>query len=175
MLLKTRVERPTRNRGDCILVKMLSKILKIGALVFATAFIAIQFFRIDQTPPPINEADTLEAALTVPPDISLILGRSCNDCHSHKTVYPWYANIQPTGWFLKDHIEHGSEHLNLSVFNTYSRDRKAKKLDEICEEVESQRMPLPSYLLLHRDAVLTEDERQSLCAWAQSERDRLSN
>lgn len=119
------------------------------------------------------DSETLEAAINVPPDIALILGRSCNDCHSHKTVYPWYANIQPAGWFLKDHIEHGSEHLNFSIFNTYSPDKKVKKLDEICEEVKFERMPLPSYLWIHGDAVLSDSERQALCSWAEEASKRL--
>ncbi len=153
--------------------KMLRKILKIAALVLATVFIGMQFFAIDKTRPPIVPSETLEAGISVPADISMLLGRSCNDCHSHKTVYPWYANIQPAGWFLKDHIEHGSEHLNFSVFNTYSTDKKAKKLDEICEEVKAGRMPLPSYLLLHRDAELTDSERQAICSWAEAESGKL--
>lgn len=152
---------------------MLKKILKISALLIAIGLIGMQFFRIDRSRPPIVDSETLEAAVNVPPDIALILGRSCNDCHSHKTVYPWYANIQPAGWFLKDHIEHGSEHLNFSIFNTYSADKKAKKLDEICEEVKFERMPLPSYLLIHREAVLSDSERQALCSWAENESKRL--
>ncbi len=154
---------------------MSGKILKGTVLTFALVFILIQFFRIDKTRPPIVDTETLEAAVNVPPDIALILGRSCNDCHSHKTIYPWYANIQPAGWFLKDHIEHGSEHLNFSVLNTYSADKKAKKLDEVCEEVKSERMPLPSYLWIHRDAVLSENERRALCDWAETERKKLGN
>ena len=152
---------------------MLRKILRVTALIIAVGLIGIQFFRIDQARPPIVDSETLEAGVNVPPDIALILGRSCNDCHSHKTVYPWYASIQPTGWFLKDHIEHGSEHLNFSVFNTYSAGKKAKKLEEICEEVKSQRMPLPSYLWIHRDAILSETERQALCTWAEEESKRV--
>src|SRR5262245_16497108 len=124
----------------------MKKLLKILALMLLAAFVAIQFFRIDQTNPPIVEGDALEAAVSVPPDISLIIARSCNDCHSHKTIYPWYINIQPGGWFMKDHVEHGKSHLNLSVFNTYDAKKKAHKLEEICEMVESGQMPLASYL-----------------------------
>ena len=154
---------------------MRKKVIKVALLVIVVLFIAIQFFRIDQTGPPVTDSETLEAALNVPADISLILGRSCNDCHSHKTIYPWYANFQPAGWFLQNHIAHGSEHLNFSIFNTYSADKKAKKLDEICEEVRSERMPLPSYLWIHRDAVLSDSERQAVCEWTELERNRLTN
>ncbi len=148
---------------------MLKKVLKVTALGLALLLIVLQFIGIDKTRPTIVDNETLEAAVNVPADISLILGRSCNDCHSHKTVYPWYANIQPIGWFLRDHIEHGSEHLNFSVFNTYSLDKKAKKLVEICEEIEAGGMPLPSYLWIHRNALLSMSEKKALCEWTREE------
>jgi hypothetical protein len=81
--------------------------LKIVVVLVVIGLIAIQFFRIDKINPPIVESETLEAAIAVPADISQILGRACNDCHSHKSVYPWYSNIQPPGWFLKNHIDDG--------------------------------------------------------------------
>lgn len=153
---------------------MIKKILKILAIVIVTAFVVIQFFRIDKSPLPIVKAETLEAAISVPPDIALILGRSCNDCHSHLTRYPWYSNIQPAAWFLQDHVEHGRSHLNFSIFNTYESKKKAKKLEEICEEVESKAMPLPSYLWIHGDAVLKDTEAKALCDWTDQERSKIS-
>lgn len=154
---------------------MFRKTLKITALIVAIVFIGMQFFGISKTNPPINDGETLESAINVPADISMILARSCNDCHSHKTTYPWYAYIQPSGWFLRDHIDHGREELNFSVFNTYSSDKKSKKLDEICEEVTKATMPLPSYLWIHREAALSESEARALCQWAESERAKLGS
>lgn len=108
----------------------------------------------------------MSASVVIPADISEIIGRSCNDCHSYKTVYPWYSNIQPAGWFLGDHIRTGRQELNFSVFNTYSRKKKLKKLEEVCEQVELKAMPLPSFLWLHHDAVLNESDGEALCEWA---------
>jgi Haem-binding domain len=147
----------------------MKKGIKIAAAVLLIGFIAIQFFGIDKTNPPVVDSDTMEAAIAVPPDISLILGRSCNDCHSNKTIYPWYANIQPSGWFLKGHIDDGRNELNFSKFNTFDTKKKVRKLEEICSEVESGQMPLPSYLWIHRDASLTESEKQAICSWTKSE------
>lgn len=143
----------------------MKKALKIFAILAVTAFVVLQFFRIDRANPPIVPGDTLEAAVPVPPDIALILGRSCNDCHSNATLYPWYANVQPMAWFMRGHIDQGRQHLNFSVFNTYSATKKEKKLEEICENVESGEMPLPSYLWIHRDAVLKDTEARALCDW----------
>lgn len=153
--------------------KMLKKFFKIAAILFAIVFVGIQFFRIDQTNPPIVEGETLEAAVSVPSDVSQILSRSCNDCHSHKTVYPWYANIQPSGWFLKDHIDQGKSHLNFSKFNTLDTKKKVRQLEEICDEVSGGKMPLPSYLWIHHEAAITESQKKVLCDWANSEARKL--
>ncbi|MBV9216959.1 MAG: heme-binding domain-containing protein [Acidobacteria bacterium] len=151
----------------------MKKALKITVIVLAVAFIVLQFFRIDTTAPVTNPADTLAATTDVPPDISLILGRSCDDCHTNNTRYPWYAQIQPTAWFLKNHIDDGRRHLNFSIWNSYDDKKKAKKLDEVCEEVQSGEMPLPSYLWIHHDAVLNEGEKKALCAWSQEAAKKL--
>lgn len=144
----------------------MKKALKITLIVLVAAFAVLQFFRIDKTNPAVNAAETLDAAVEVPPDIQIILGRSCNDCHSNTTIYPWYANIQPSAWYVKDHIDDGRRHLNFSTFNTYSLSKKQKKLAEICEQVQSKDMPLPAYLWVHRDAVLRPGEAEALCQWA---------
>ena len=141
------------------------KPFKVAAIAIVIGFITLQFFGIDKTNPPIVHSETLEATVAVPPDVALIMGRSCNDCHTNKTIYPWYANIQPAGWFVKDHIDEGKRKLNLSKFNTFDTKKKIKKLEEICEQVESSEMPLPSYLWIHRYAVLSENERKAICDW----------
>jgi len=146
----------------------MKKAIKFTVIILAVAFLAIQFFQIDKANSPINESETMEAVLAVPPDVKLILGKSCNDCHTNKTIYPWYAYIQPAGWFLKSHIDDGKRHLNFSVFATYDAKKRAKKLEEICEQVTSAEMPLPSYTWIHRDAVLTESERTAVCDWTKT-------
>ena len=142
-------------------------------VVLALGFIVLQFFRIDKTNPPVVQAETLEAVVAVPADVSQILGRACNDCHTNTTVYPWYSNIQPSGWFLKSHIDEGRQKLNFSVFNTYSPQRKSKKLEEICEQVESKEMPLPSYLWIHSESKISESDAKALCDWTKEAATKL--
>ncbi|HRI02969.1 MAG TPA: heme-binding domain-containing protein [Pyrinomonadaceae bacterium] len=151
----------------------MKKALKIAALALAIIFVAIQFFQIDKTEEQTDAKEMLEASVRVGPDVSMILSKSCNDCHSNKTVYPWYANVQPFGWFLKSHIDDGKRHLNFSVWNTYADKKKSKKLEEICEQVESKEMPLPSYLWIHRDAVLSDSDRKTLCGWANEQKGKI--
>jgi hypothetical protein len=154
-------------------MKYVKLILKIVIALIVVAVVAIQFFRIDKTNPAIVQAETLEANATVPDNVRGILERSCNDCHTNKSVYPWYSNFQPFGWFLKNHIDDGRKHLNFSQFGTLAGKRKIKKLEEVCEQLESKEMPLPSYLWIHRDAVLTDAERKTLCDWANVEKAKI--
>ena len=151
----------------------LKRFVKIVAIVVAVGFVLIQLYRIDRNNPAIVEAETLEAAVAVPADVSQVLSRSCNDCHSNKTFYPWYAHVQPFAFFLEDHILEGRHDLNFSKFNTYDAEKKARKLDEICQEVTSAAMPLPSYLWIHGDAVLSESESKLLCDWTSEAGEKL--
>ena len=151
----------------------MKKVLKIVVIVGVAAFVVAQFFRPNRVNPPLVEADMLEASMHVPDDVKAIISRSCADCHSNTTRYPWYSNISPASWLLVEHVEHGRSHLNLSEWNTYAATKKSKKLEEICDEIESGRMPLPSYLWLHRDAVLSADEIKTLCEWTVKARAEL--
>src|SRR2546421_2878661 len=153
--------------------KTVKKILNVVALVLVAGFIILQFFQTDKSAPPTDPAQTLEATTQVPPDIDMILSTSCNDCHTNKTVYPWYAYIQPSGWFLNNHIIDGRRNLNFSIWNTYDRKKKRKKMEAICDEIKAGSMPLPSYLWIHGNAVLTESQAKALCSWANAEEKRL--
>ena len=150
------------------------KYVKIAVVVLFVAFIAIQFYRPDFTNPPVVESENLLAGNQVPENVKAILVRSCGDCHTNETVYPWYSKISPSSWFLANHIEDGRKHLNFSIWNTYETRRKDKKLEEICEQIESKEMPLPSYLWIHWDAKLSEEEVKTLCDWSKQERQKLS-
>jgi len=142
-------------------------------IVVAASFVVLQFYRPDRNNPPVIEAETLEAATIVPEDVHAVLSGSCADCHSHKTIYPWYSNISPFSWFLADHIDDGRSHLNFSTWNTYSVSQKTKRLEEICEQVEARAMPLPSYLWIHRNSRLNESDSKVLCDWAEREKSRI--
>lgn len=152
----------------------MKKTLKIIAVVLFIAFVAIQFYRPDRAAPPIIEAETLEASAEVPEAVERILTRSCNDCHTNKTNYPWYSQIAPASLFLANHIADGRRNLNFSVWNTYETNRKRRKLDQVCEQISEKEMPLPSYLWIHRDAKLTVEDTKILCDWTDLEKERLT-
>jgi Haem-binding domain len=153
---------------------MFKKILKVTIILIVLVLVGVQFYRPDFTNPPIAEAETIQASTQIPGDVREILSRSCNDCHSNETAYPWYSKVTPFNWFLHGHIDAGRHELNFSVWNSYSKEKKMRKLDEICEQVESGAMPLPSYLWIHGDAVLTRPDAERLCGWAKAERERIA-
>lgn len=131
-------------------------------VILAVAFILIQFFPIDKNnPAPTQRMDFLTIKET-PESTAKLLRNGCYDCHSNETKYLWYANVQPIGWFLKNHIEEGRKELNFSTFATYDVKRQARKLDEAVEMIEKDEMPLDSYLLAHPEAQFTEAQKQEL-------------
>jgi hypothetical protein len=104
----------------------------------------------------------------VPADVAQLLKTACNDCHSNYTVYPWYTNIQPVGWWLQHHVNEGKEKLNFSEFTTYRPFRQFHKLDETIEMIKEGEMPLNSYTWVHTDAKLNEEQKALLTNWAMS-------
>ncbi|TCK83659.1 heme-binding domain-containing protein [Albibacterium bauzanense] len=104
-----------------------------------------------------------------------ILKISCYDCHSNNTDYPWYANIQPGGWWLASHIKNGKEELNFNEFGNYSSRRRQSKLKAIAGSIKDGTMPLASYTLIHNGAKLNSADKQLLLNWVQRMTDSLSH
>ena len=148
------------------------KVLKWSAVVAALLFVGAQGFRPDRTNPPVDERRTLRANTRMTPEVEAILRRSCNDCHSSETVWPWYSNVAPASWFLKKHVDEGRSELSFSEWATYPKRKRERKLHEMCEQVESGRMPLKSYLPLHPEAKLSDEDRRVLCEWTKQEEER---
>lgn len=142
--------------------------LKIIAAVILLAIVGIQFVRPERTNPPVKSEATLGATASVPGEVNSILERSCNDCHSNATTWPWYSNVAPVSWSVIEHVDHGREELNFSEWGTYSAERRQRKLEEICEEVTERHMPHPQYLWIHWDAELSESEIKTLCDWTKA-------
>lgn len=151
----------------------MKKIIKVILIVIVVGIIVAQFFRPSFSNPPIVPGQPIEESANVPAEVQMVLSRSCNDCHSNKTIYPWYAQVTPFNWFLAGHIDEGRSELNFSEWATYSNKKKVHKLEEVCEMVEGGAMPLPSYLWIHWDAGLNADQKKMLCDWAKAEKSKL--
>ena len=108
----------------------------------------------------------VEAEVPAPPAVREILERSCYDCHSHATRWPWYAWVAPASWLVVHDAHHAREHLNFSAWNRYDAKKRREKLDELWKEVEKGEMPLWYYLPLHPQARLSEADKAALRDWA---------
>jgi hypothetical protein len=113
--------------------------------------------------------------MQVSPEVGTILDRSCGDCHSNKTRWPWYSNVAPVSWFVIDHVDHGRSHLNFSEWGRLNRREAQEMLSQICREVKSGNMPLSSYTPLHPGSKLSADDGKLLCDWTSAEQARLAS
>ena len=140
-----------------------------AALVVAAGLTVAQFIRPDRTNPPTDPTRTLAAATHPPANVLAVLDRGCRDCHTHDTVWPWYTNVAPISWFVIGHVNEGRHELNLSNWADYDKALRAKRLAQMCDLVQREDMPLSSYLLLHRDSRLSDDDRQAICDWTDAQ------
>lgn len=125
-------------------------------------FFGMQAFQIEKTNPPVDPQKDFVSAVNPPAPVADLLKKACFDCHSHETKYPWYSYVAPASFFLRSHIVEGREHLNFSEWATYNAEDKAHAAEEIGEVLQEGEMPLTSYLILHPEAKITDQQRQQL-------------
>ncbi len=142
-------------------------------IVLSLVFLGIQF--IPTVPNESSEVlpEDFVTTFNAPEDIKSLLQTSCYDCHSNNTIYPWYNKLQPVSWFMSGHIEKAKEELNLSEFGGYSGRRQRSKIKSIVSQIRDNEMPLPSYVFIHRDAKLSDDEKTRLENWLTQLRDSI--
>jgi hypothetical protein len=116
----------------------------------------------------------LTATVQVPDQILKTLKRSCYDCHSNRTNYPWYDHITPVNFWVASHINEGKKDLNFSTFKEYTKDRQFETLEAIAHSVETDEMPLDSYLFLHPDAKLSDENKKLIATWARATMDEIN-
>jgi hypothetical protein len=141
---------------------------KLILAILAGLLIVIQFIdsKLPQTAP--AGSQDLFVAENVPGEIRALISRSCYDCHSVETKYPWYSYVAPVKWIIKHDINWGRGGVNFSDWDSMDNIDKVGKLGEISEVIEASEMPLKKYLILHPEARLTIEERQSIIQWADS-------
>lgn len=136
------------------------------ALVFI--ILLIQSIRIDKTTEPLNPTTDFITLTSANSELAGLLKTACYDCHSNQPSYPWYTNIAPVSWWIKHHINEGSEHLNFSIWGTYKEKRKNHKLDECIEMIEEGEMPMSSYTLMHAESKLSDAQKMKLIEFFKS-------
>ena len=138
---------------------------RIRAVILAFLFVlvAIQLVPVVRdNPPATGELRGLQ------PKIAGDLRRSCYNCHSHETKWPWYSYVAPVSWLVAHDVHDGRRHLNFSEWTAYTPEQRAKKRAEISDLVQQREMPLWWYLPVHAEAKLTDDDVQGIASWADS-------
>ena len=139
----------------------------ISLLVLAVCSAAVHPFG------PIKQQQSSSSDIAISPEVGAILERSCADCHSNRTVWPWYSHIAPVSWLVERDVSRGRDRLNFSSWPGYAINQRRKLLADIASAVENREMPLPQYTILHRAAKLSDRDREMIYQWARQERRKL--
>ena len=155
-------------------MKRLWKVLRWVVIVGVCGLIIAQFFGPAKTNPVTDPSQSVETHLQLTPQVAAILDRSCNDCHSNKTRWPWYSNVAPVSWFVINHVDEGRQNLNFSEWGRYTQRDVDGMLKQICREVKAGVMPLTSYTPMHPGSKLSAEDVKTLCDWTTAERTRIA-
>lgn len=152
---------------------MKKRLFKRILLAILIVFILLQFIRpAKNVGIPGSDAEIIHF-VHVPDTVLSLLKTSCYDCHSNHTNYPWYSQISPVSLLLANHIKQGKKTLNFSDFSQYNRRRIKSKLSSIGEQTVKREMPLKSYLLIHRNAALNDNQIKLIKDWTDSAKAEL--
>lgn len=150
----------------------LKKKFLLGLLV---GFVAIQFIQPARNKSEKMLPEDIQKMYVVPAKILTVLQTSCYDCHSNSTHYPWYSFIQPGALLMASHIKEGKANLNFSEFGGYSNRKQQGKLQAITNSIHDNTMPLNSYTMLHKNAILSVENKMLLLDWIKTTKDSLSS
>lgn len=153
-------------------MKKLFRVLRWIVIAVVCCLVVIQFFGPAKTNPATDASQSIETRQQLTPPVAAILDRSCNDCHSNKTRWPWYSRVAPVSWFVIDHVNEGRENLNFSEWGRYSERDVDSLLRQMCREARAGVMPLSSYTPMHPGSKLSTEDVKTLCEWTEAERAR---
>ena len=145
-------------------MSLIKKIL----LPILIVFIAIQFIQPTRNNSQQVLPTDISKTYSISKNVNNILKKSCYDCHSNNTDYPFYSFIQPIRWQIEKDIKNGKEKLNFSEFGSYSPRRQISKWRDIVNRINDGTMPLSSYKLIHKNARLTKEDKEVLFNWIET-------
>lgn len=145
--------------------------LKKSIIFLVSSLVALQFIPLDRTN---NKVDT-KVSLHTDSKVSQILKKSCYDCHSDETKWSSFAYIAPLSFGVVSHVSNGRETLNFSKWKTIPTDIKKLRLQRAIKTISLNRMPLPSYTMFHKEAKLSNQEKDILKKWFESELEKIRN
>jgi len=136
----------------------------------ALLLLAAQLVPVNRGNPSVDPSRTIYANQPAPGDVMAVFERSCNDCHSNETAWPWYSYVAPVSWVVAHDVHQARKTMNFSEWGTYSAQRKEDRLEEICEQLTNGDMPDRKYAIFHRKAQIAPEERAAVCQWTEDSR-----
>src|SRR5262245_54899049 len=126
----------------------------IGLVVIGSIALAMANGRAHRAKPSPLAENTLLKNSAVPDRARSILQRACQDCHSDKTAWPWYAKIPPASWQIQDDVARGREFMNFSKWSEYSEGQRRGYTMAILAATKARLMPPRKYVWMHGNAKL---------------------
>lgn len=132
-------------------VKTILRYVLVGLVLLALAIQLVPYGRAHANPVVVAEPtwDSLQT--------QQLFTQACADCHSNKTVWPWYSNVAPVSWLIQQHVDEGR-----AAFNASEMGRPENKADEAAEYVQKGEMPIANYTWLHPEARLSAADKAAL-------------
>lgn len=140
------------------------RVAKPILVLFAFVFLGMQFIPTAARPKTSTTNGDPHMAQVINPGVGAILDRSCQDCHSSRTKWPWYSHVAPISWIVYKDVTEGRENLDFSAWTKQADPVYERAL--ICNAVSSGEMPLPEYTVIHRNAKLSKRDVELICGWA---------
>jgi hypothetical protein len=150
-----------------------SRRLKQAAVVFVAVFAAAQLVRPARTNPATAPNRTIQAQVGTASALPVVLDRSCRDCHSNKTVWPWYSGVAPVSWLMVAGVAEGRRVVNFSEWAGYSPEQQQALLALSCQAASAGRMP-GAWTLVHPETRLTAQDVETICAAARQTRSTVA-
>jgi hypothetical protein len=124
----------------------------IGVLLLC--FVALQAFTLTRSyaNPPVVAEPNWDS-----PRTRELFMRTCGDCHSNETAWPWYSRVFPVSFLVANDVNEGRGQFNVSEWGV--RENESGEAAEIFQEGE---MPPAAFLMMHPEARLTPAEKQEL-------------
>jgi hypothetical protein len=151
--------------GNSSMKRVRAKWTVAGAIAI---FVLIQLIQPSRTNPPVVPSRSLEAHVEVPPQVQAVLKRSCYDCHSNATVWPWYSHVAPVSWYVAHDVNEARSHVNLQNWEAQINEQEGKEhLGLFCKLIREGKMPPADYRVMHKGTDVSPEETTAVCAWSQ--------
>lgn len=106
--------------------------------------------------------------------IKPIFKRSCFDCHSNQTKFPWYYKLPGAKQLIDSDIKEAKEHLDFTNdFPFVSHDTPAKDLESISESISENKMPPFKYRIMHSESSLSDEDKKIINGWVKKSLEKL--